>query len=110
MNEKVQISLPIGEFLNLLEVEFDSYLIGEGRVFETIEQRDKLKALFLEMNQAFCYEGIGGIGNADSIEDYVNAFIYGASVGNFDDVDDVDTLRENSLFVSENLRMYVESF
>lgn len=109
MNEKINITLPIGEFLSLLEKEFDSYL----------EERNDLKALFLEMNEEFCYQGIGGIGSCESVEEYINSFIRDASIGDFEDYkeagfdsfdDYLDYLRENNLYVSESLKRFVESF
>lgn len=116
MNEKIQITLPIGEFLSLLEKEFDSYPVRDGARFESIDERNNLKALFLEMNEHFCFEGIG---SCESIEEYVNIFIYGAIIGDFEDYkesgfdsfdDYLDYLRENNLYVSESLKRFVESF
>lgn len=119
MNEKIQITINSDEFLSLLEKEFDSYPVGEDARFESIDARNELKALFLEMNKHFCFEGIGGLGTCDSIEEYTNSFIYGAIIGDFEDYqeagfdsfdDYLDYLRENNLYVSESLKRFVESF
>ena len=94
-------------FLALLEKEIRKYDVSDEKV-----------KLFLAMNDNFCFGGIGGIGNCETIEDYVNAFVYGASCGYIEDVegygDDfsqkVEWCYDHCLYVDEDLKMYVESF
>lgn len=103
----VNVTMTKEGFLSLLEKEIREYDISE----------DAIK-LFLAMNESFCDGGIGGTGNCETIEDYVNAFVYGASWGYIDDIegygDDfskkVDWCFDNCLYTDTDLKMYVESF
>lgn len=105
--ELIKVSMTKEAFLGLLEKEIKEYDVSE----ECIE-------LFLAMNDSFCDAGIGGTGNCASIEDYVNAFVYGASWGYIEEVDGygdeysqkVDWCYDNCLYTDEDLKMYVESF
>lgn len=116
--ELIHVSMTKEAFLNILSSEFDSYEPRIGGRFESVEARDELKELFLAMNESFCDDGIGGLGTCDSVESYVNAFIYTASWGYIVDYDGefeseeekLEYLRNNSLYVDENLGMYVEYF
>lgn len=105
MMDKVNISMSLQGFLALLEREMREYDVSE----------DSIK-LFLAMNESFCLNGIGGTGNCETIEEYVNVFVFGASWGYIEDVDGedfsqkVDWCRYNCLFVDEELGMYVEYF
>ena len=103
----VNISMSLQGFLALLEKEIREYDVSEDSV-----------KLFLAMNESFCLDGIGGTGNCETIEDYVNAFVYGASGGYIEDVDGygddfsekVEWCYDHCLYVDEDLKMYVESF
>lgn len=109
--ELIQVSMTKEAFLGLLDREIEEYTYNN----QTSQDRKKL---FLAMNEHFCDEGIGGTGNCESIEDYVNAFVYGASWGYIEDIEGygdeyskkVDWCYDNCLYTDEDLKMYVESF
>lgn len=105
--DKVQITIGKQGFLSLLEKEIREYDVSEDEV-----------KLFLAMNESFCDDGIGGIGNCETIEDYVNTFVNGALCGYIEEVEGygdkysqkVDWCYDNCLYTDEDLKMYVEYF